>query len=103
MTKLRLLPALLALVLTACQPDAGNAPAGQNAPGGGSQAVSGATSGGTGAKRGATVAVQAETVKAGPLQVTNNVAGTVAAAVQSSVAAGTSGTVRSLSRSAGDW
>jgi multidrug efflux system membrane fusion protein len=102
----------LTLVLAGCQPsspaEAGAAPgpqasgapaaAAQGAP----QAVSAATTG-KGKGRSAVVVVQAETVKAGPLNVQSSTAGTVAAFTQSSVAAQASGTVTTLIRKAGDW
>ena len=52
--------------------------------------------------RSAVVSVQVETVKVGPLVVQNSTGGTVAAETQSSVAAGSSGTVKTLAKKAGD-
>jgi multidrug efflux pump subunit AcrA (membrane-fusion protein) len=86
---------ILAL-LAACQP---SAPAS-----GPTASAAGSPAGGSpGGRRAATVAVQAETVKYGPLQVQNSTAGTVVADIQSSVAAQIAGTVTVLVRKAGDW
>jgi len=84
----------LLTLLVACQP---STPAGPTAAPG---PVANASPGG---RRAAVVTVQAETVKYGPLVVSNSTAGTVVADVQSQVAAQTAGTVTNLVRHAGDW
>jgi RND family efflux transporter MFP subunit len=83
---------LLALCV-ACQP---SAPSGAAPAPGGSNAA-------PGGRKAAVVTVQAETVKFGPLVVSNATAGTVVADIQSQVAAQTAGTVTTLVRKAGDW
>lgn len=57
---------------------------------------------GTG-RRTAAIVVQVETAHDGDLAVDNTAAGTVTADTQSSVAAGSTGTVQTLVRQAGDW
>ncbi|HTH13183.1 MAG TPA: HlyD family efflux transporter periplasmic adaptor subunit [Spirochaetia bacterium] len=130
--KTRLTPSVLALaaLVTACSPSAdSSAPAqgqGQGArPQGTSQAgqptgqapatgqgnfaqgQGGAPGGfggqgGTG-RRSQAIVVQAEVAKVGKLTVDNSAAGAIIAETQSSVAAGVSGTVKTLLRQAGDW
>lgn len=88
----------LLILLVACQPSpsAGSGPAPTQAPGSAPNAA-------PGGRKAAVVTVQAETVKYGPLEVSNATAGTVVADVQSLVAAQTAGTVTTLVRKAGDW
>lgn len=71
---------------------------GGGAPGGGPPGA-GARTGG----RQAVVTVQTEDVKAGVLWVDNTTAGAVVPEIQSTVAAGSSGTVRTLLRQVGEW
>lgn len=111
--------ALVALALmTGCTPNqptppagAANAQAGSgNAPGGPAQAPAGGPPaggraggfGGAGGRQ-AVITVQTEVVKAGTLWVDNTTAGAVVPEVQSTVAAGASGTVKTILRQVGDW
>ncbi len=99
-------------LLSSCQPSAPAPASGPAGPAGAPSANAGGPAGpggppGQGApggrSRSAVVPVQVETVKFGPLVVQNNTGGTVAAETQSSVAAGTTGTVLNLVKKAGDW
>jgi len=68
------------------------------------RAGGGAPQGGVGGGGGRqAVTVQVEAVKFGTLMVDNSTAGAVVAETQSSVAAGASGTVKTLLRQVGDW
>jgi len=105
----------LALSLVACGPSApapgtnpgqagGPPPQGQGSGQGQAPAGQGGGPGGQGGnRRSAVVAVQVETSRVGALAVDNTAAGAVSPDTQSSVAAGASGTVKTLIRKAGDW
>lgn len=81
----------------------------QGGPGGQASGAPGGRAPGQGGPPGAgqgrqtTVTVQVEVAKFGTLLVDNSTAGAVVAATQSSVAAGASGTVKTLLRQVGDW
>ena len=86
-------------ILAGCQPAAPSAPMGQGQSPAASPAAGAPPAGSPGGRgKNAVVSVQAETVKFGPLTVSNTTGGTVVADSQSLVAAQTVGTVKTLDR-----